>query len=164
MKHRKAFTDSDNSGSNASRASRCPAKVRPITLLAIAGMVWCIAGANIASIGAQSALQLFSWQMALGALLVFLIFYLGIFKPLVTKHAQRITAHTDRLGFWRFFDAKGYVTMACMMSVGFGLRASGIAPGWFIAFFYTGLGLALAAAGLAFEARYLAARKGTRAS
>ena len=37
-----------------------------------------------------------------------------------------------------------------MMSFGIGMRAAGIFPDWFVAFFYTGLGLALALAGVSF--------------
>ena len=40
--------------------------------------------------------------------------------------------------------------MAVMMSFGIGMRAAGIFPDWFVAFFYTGLGLALALAGVSF--------------
>ena len=41
-------------------------------------------------------------------------------------------------------------TAACMMIGGIGLRAAGIFPDAFIAFFYTGLGCALASAGILF--------------
>jgi len=40
--------------------------------------------------------------------------------------------------------------MACMMIGGIGLRAAGVFPDTFIAFFYTGLGCALASAGILF--------------
>lgn len=40
--------------------------------------------------------------------------------------------------------------MAVMMTVGIGLRASGLAPERFIAVFYTGLGASLLLAGLLF--------------
>lgn len=40
--------------------------------------------------------------------------------------------------------------MACMMGGGIGLRAAGIFPDTCIAFFYTGLGCALASAGILF--------------
>ena len=39
------------------------------------------------------------------------------------------------------------------MSFGIGMRAAGIFPDWFIAFFYTGLGLALTLAGVSYIAR-----------
>ena len=60
----------------------------------------------------------------------------------------------DRVPFWKFFDTKGYLIMAFMMTMGIGLRSSGIAPTWFIAFFYAGLGIALALSGCCFLVRY----------
>ena len=42
-----------------------------------------------------------------------------------------------------------------MMSGGIGFRAAGIFPEIFIAFFYSGLGLALALAGVIFTKNYL---------
>lgn len=45
--------------------------------------------------------------------------------------------------------------MACMMSGGIGFRAAGIFPEIFIAFFYSGLGLALVSAGVIFTRNYL---------
>ena len=44
--------------------------------------------------------------------------------------------------------------MAVMMADGIGLRASGLAPGRFIAFFYSGLGASLLLAGLLFGCNY----------
>ncbi len=52
--------------------------------------------------------------------------------------------------FGIFFDLKAYLMMACMMIGGIGLRAAGVFPDTFIAFFYTGLGCALASAGILF--------------
>ena len=57
--------------------------------------------------------------------------------------------------FWHFFDFKAYVIMTCMMSGGIGFRAAGIFPEKFIAFFYSGLGLALALAGVMFTINHL---------
>ena len=45
--------------------------------------------------------------------------------------------------------------MTCMMSGGIGFRAAGIFPDIFIAFFYSGLGLALALAGVIFTKNYM---------
>ena len=47
--------------------------------------------------------------------------------------------------------------MTCMMGGGIGFRAAGICifPEIFIAFFYSGLGLALASAGMLFTGNYL---------
>lgn len=45
--------------------------------------------------------------------------------------------------------------MVFMMSMGIGLRAIGKIPEFFIAFFYTGLGFALALAGVIFIYNYI---------
>lgn len=45
--------------------------------------------------------------------------------------------------------------MAVMMGGGIALRSFGLVPPWFIAFFYTGLGVALAFAGITFLAHCL---------
>ena len=61
---------------------------------------------------------------------------------MVGKHANRIAGYVeDKIAFWRFFDASGYIMMAVMMTGGISLRAFGLVPNWFIAFFYTGLAL-----------------------
>lgn len=44
--------------------------------------------------------------------------------------------------------------MACMMGSGIGFRALGIFPDIFVAFFYSGLGCALALAGILFIKNY----------
>lgn len=77
-----------------------------------------------------------------------------MFSRLVKKNSQRITdLDGERHNPLRFFDRKGYIMMAVMMSFGIGMRAAGLFPEWFIAFFYTGLGVALALAGTSFLMR-----------
>ena len=84
------------------------------------------------------------------AVAAFLAFH-AMFGRIVLKNAQRIRGlEGERLSFLRFLDLKGYLIMAFMMSFGFGLRLTGLIPTWFFAFFYTGLGSALALAGASF--------------
>ena len=45
------------------------------------------------------------------------------------------------------------------MGGGIGLRAAGVFPNWFVAFFYSGLGCALALAGVLFIRNYVISRK-----
>lgn len=71
------------------------------------------------------------------------------------KHTKRILSYEDKRPFLNFFDLKSYLIMAFMMSMGIGLRASGMATDFFIAFFYTGLGFALTMAGLIFIYNYI---------
>ena len=83
--------------------------VKKRTLLLIAGIVWLIAGFNVARLGILS---------------------------------------------YRVIDLKAYLIMTCMMSGGIGFRAAGIFPDIFVAFFYSGLGCALALAGVVFTRNY----------
>ena len=122
-------------------------KVSTDKLLLVAGIVWLIAGANIVNIGLSAFLDetgwLF-WVLIGGTLLIFVLFHIFVFTKMVGKHASRI---------------RGYIMMAIMMGGGIALRASGVVPEWFIAFFYTGLGAALAVAGVSFILRYFKSSK-----
>lgn len=81
--------------------------------------------------------------------------FAGMFFRLSGKHSNRIHAYEeDTRSFWHFFDLKSYIIMAVMMSGGMWLRMSGIVSDEFIAFFYTGLGIALAFAGVSFWWNY----------
>lgn len=129
--------------------------VKKKTLLLIAGIVWLIAGFNVARLGVISYLDIErKWYLYLLSILVFLLFGLMFFK-ISQKHTKRILEYEDYRPFWHFFDLKSYLIMACMMSVGIGFRAAGIFPEIFVAFFYSGLGLALALAGVTFIRNYL---------
>ena len=131
-------------------------------LLAIAGAVWCIAGANIVNIGlgAYAALDALRPVLLVGSVVVFGLFWFGVFSKLLGKHVVRIGAMEPvAQPVWRFFDAKSYLIMAVMMGGGISLRAFELVPAWFIAFFYTGLGVALATAGVGFIAAFVRARR-----
>jgi hypothetical protein len=122
-------------------------------LMLIAGLVWCAAGAMVCMIGlplevglAPSNLILFPLAVA-----IFLAFYFFVFSRLVRKHTGRIRAREeDRLPFWHFFNASSWAVMAVMMAGGMALRVSHLMPDWMIAFFYSGLGVALFLCGVRF--------------
>ncbi len=129
--------------------------VRKRTLLLIAGIVWMIAGFNVARLGVMSYLNIERrWYLYLLSGLVFLLFG-SMFFRMSQKHTKRILGYEDYRPFWHFFDLKAYLIMTCMMSVGIGFRAAGIFPEIFVAFFYSGLGLALALAGVVFSRNYV---------
>ena len=129
--------------------------VKKKTLLLIAGIVWMIAGFNVARLGALSYLNIErTWYLYIFSLVVFMSFGLMFFK-MSQKHTKRILGYEEYRPFWHFFDAKAYLIMTCMMSCGIGFRAAGIFPEIFVAFFYTGLGFALASAGVIFTRNYL---------
>ena len=131
--------------------SRFRMKKQP--LIAVAGVVWLLAGLNVAILGVRAAIDMRGVAAIIlialvgGAIAVFSAFH-SLFSKLVKKNAQRIAGlEGERHLVFRFFDRRSYIMMALMMSFGIGMRAAGLFPEWFIAFFYTGLGLALALAG-----------------
>ena len=128
-------------------------RIKKQSLIAVAGIVWLLAGLNVVILGVRAAIDLRGLAaivlLALvgGAAAIFCAFH-SMFSKLVQKNAQRIAdLEGERHHVVRFFDRKSYMMMAIMMSFGIGMRAAGFFPDWFIAFFYTGLGLALALAG-----------------
>ncbi len=122
-------------------------------LMLIAGLVWCAAGAMVSVIGLPLELGLAPSNLVLVplALAIFVAFYFLVFSRLVRKHTGRIRARSeDRLPFWHFFNASSWAVMAVMMGGGMALRLSHVMPDWMIAFFYSGLGVALFLCGVQF--------------
>jgi hypothetical protein len=122
-------------------------------LLLIAGVVWCAAGAMVSTVGLPLELGLAPSHLILVPLsvVIFVAFYVFVFSRLVRKHTRRILARPeDRLPFWQFFNTSSWVLMAVMMGGGMALRLSHLMPEWMIAFFYSGLGLALFLCGVRF--------------
>lgn len=125
-------------------------------LLLIAGVVWFMAGIMVTKTGFSMIPQSKNVSLTLfGALIVLLVFYLLIFSRLVYKHEHRIRMYDrEHLPFWLFFDIKSYIFVIIMMSGGTLLRKLELIPHWFIAFFYSGLGIALFACGVRFIVRF----------
>ena len=133
--------------------------VQKQTLILIAGIVWAIAGFNIVRIGLVAYQGNFSWWRALLSVAVYAVFQIFIFGKMVGKHTNRILQYEEeRQNFFRFFDTKSYLIMVFMMTLGIGLRVSGVVPNGFIAYFYTGLGASLLTAGVLFIVRYVRVR------
>lgn len=130
-------------------------KVKRNTLLLLACLVWSAAGFNILRIGLMVYPAYFTVLNCLLSVLVFTVFQKFSFGKLVKKHTARINGYSEERHFFlKFFDVKSFAIMAVMMTGGIWLRAGGIAPEWFIAFFYTGLGASLLLAGLLFGRNY----------
>ena len=130
-------------------------KVKRNTLLLLACLVWSAAGFNILRIGLMVYPAYFTVLNCLLSVLVFTVFQKFIFGKLVKKHTARINGYLEERHFFlKFFDVKSFAIMAVMMTGGIWLRAGGIAPERFIAFFYTGLGASLLLAGLLFGRNY----------
>ena len=141
-------------------------RIKKQPLIAVAGIVWLLAGLNVAILGVRAAIDMRGLAaivlvaLAGGAVAIFCAFH-PMFSKLVKKNAQRIAdLEGERHHVVRFFDRKSYLMMAIMMSFGIGMRAAGLFPDWFIAFFYTGLGLALTLAGASYIARRARSRLG----
>lgn len=133
-------------------------KVKRTTLLLLASIVWSAAGINILRIGLITYPPYLTAGNIVLSALVFAVFQICIFGRLVKKHTARIQSYKEeRLFFLKFFDGKSFAIMAVMMTLGIVLRAGGLAPDRFIAFFYTGLGASLLLAGLLFGRNYLKA-------
>ena len=117
--------------------------VKKRTLLLIAGIVWLIAGFNVARLGVLSYLLIeIKWFLILLSVIIFAVFGM-MFLKMSKKHTGRIMGYEDKKPFWNFFDLKAYMIMAFMMGGGIGFRAAGIFPDVFIAFFYSGLGVCI---------------------
>ena len=127
-------------------------KVKSEKLLIIAAVVWLLAGINILRLGviAITETELVAALLAVGVVVTFL------FAKLVGKQSNRIRAYgNEPTCAFAFFDVKGYIMMAIMMGGGIALREFGIIPAWIVAFMYTGIGSALALAGIGFFIHYL---------
>lgn len=131
-------------------------------MLAIAGCVWLAAGFNVARLGVLSYGESRSYTPVniLLSSAVFCIFGLMFYK-MSMKHNRRIISYEhETKPVWHFFDLKSYLIMTFMMSGGIWLRSSGLVPAAFIAVFYTGLGCALASAGILFWSMFFRYEKG----
>ena len=125
--------------------------VKKRTLLLLAALVWLAAGFNIVRIGVSAYVGHLSLLAAAGSVVVFVLFW-RMFRGLVGKRTSLLRASTrERQSFWHFFDARSFCIMAVMMTGGITIRVCHLMPDAFIAVFYTGLGTALALAGLAFS-------------
>ena len=130
--------------------------VKKRTLFLLAGVIWSLAGGNVLKIGLQAYAHAFS-HLNLGlSAVIFILFWTKVFHPLVEKHVFRIHGYEEEYKRpWNFFDKKSFLIMACMMTFGITIRVLNLMPDGFIAFFYTGLGTALALAGILFLINYM---------
>ena len=122
-------------------------------LLITAGLVWIIAGANILHIGIVTWHQTSeAWLFKVGeATVVFLLFFVFVFRKLYFKHTERIERKKDERNCpFSFFDVKGWIVMAAMIALGVTVRVFHLLPDSFISVFYTGLSLALIFTGILF--------------
>ena len=68
-------------------------KISTNKLMLVAGIVWAIAGANIANIGLTAYRHDWGWvlwALLVGSAVIFVLFHSRIFQKMVGKHAKRI--------------------------------------------------------------------------
>lgn len=133
-------------------------------LLITAGTVWILAGANILRIGIVTWLNSSEdWMFKIGeATVVFLLFFVLIFKRLYYKHTRRIEEKKEaRHCPFSFFDVKSWIMMIFMISFGITIRSFHLLPESFISVFYTGLSIALILTGILFIRYWWIRRKTT---
>ena len=125
-------------------------------LLLIVAIVWLIAGFNVLKIGVETYINYVTVINLLLSLAVFLVFWIMVFSKLVKKHTLRISSYeSEKQWFYLFFDLKSFIIMAIMMTMGIVIRYYALLPDVFIAVFYTGLGSALALAGILFMVNFM---------
>lgn len=123
------------------------------TLLKTAGLIWLIAGLNILRIGLECWTHDTAHQLPFKigeTTLVFILFAGVIFQKIYRKHTRRISGKGEKNCPFAFFDAKGWIIMAFMISVGYTVRKFQLLPETAIGVFYTGLSLALMLTGIRF--------------
>ena len=131
-------------------------------LLITGGIVWMAAGANILRIGIVTWLTDSQyWLFKIGeATVVFLLFFLLVFKKLYYKHTKRIEQKKKEKNCpFSFFDVKGWIVMVFMITFGITIRSFHLLPDAFISVFYTGLSLALMSTGVLFIRYWWVSRK-----
>lgn len=136
-------------------------RVSKHTLLFIAGAVWMVAGVNILRIGVLTWLSdSHFWLFKVGeAIIIFLLFFLFVFRRLYNKHSHRISSKTEKSCPFSFFDKKGWAVMIFMITLGILIRKYGWMPNSFISVFYTGLSSALIITGFLFLRKSWLVRK-----
>lgn len=131
-------------------------------LLITAGIVWIIAGTNILRIGIVTWMNSTQdWMFKIGeATVIFLLFFVFIFRKLYYKHTRRIEEKKeDKNCPFSFFDVKSWIMMAFMIALGITIRSLHLLPDNFISVFYTGLSIALILTGILFICYWWQKRK-----
>lgn len=140
-----------------SKFERAP-RVRKKYLPLFAGIVWGIAGSAVLAIGLPALVSGWQvpWLSILIAAVIFGLFFKFVFFRLFKKHIARIEAFPqEKICAFAFFDVKGYIVMACMITFGIVVRSVGILPPVYLGMLYTGLGFAMLGAAAAFIITFL---------
>ncbi|MBE0477006.1 MAG: hypothetical protein IBX62_07920 [Coriobacteriia bacterium] len=127
-------------------------------LFAAAGVAW--AGVGVAlgarAVGWLGGAPLWPTLAAgAGAMGVGALMYRYVFRGLAARNGERISRAEDRACVFGFQSWRGWATMAFMIALGVGLRASGLPRPWLGAL-YAGIGMGLALSSLSYAGRFAA--------
>ena len=139
---------------NLDHAPRIRKKFLPL----LAGIVWGIASSAVLSIGIPSMAENWTmpWLCILIAAVIFFLFFKFVFFRLFKKHMRRIDAfEKDKICAFAFFDVKGYIIMACMITFGIVIRSLNILPQVYLGVLYTGIGFAMVSAVIGFLSTFI---------
>ncbi|MEI7500922.1 MAG: hypothetical protein WCK84_10800 [Bacteroidota bacterium] len=120
--------------------------VRKHTLLFIAGLAWTAAGGVLAGRGLNYLVQhgqYFGWRLT-GGLIFGGLFYILLFAKISKKHIKRIKGlNIPYPCAFSFFNIRGYLMMAIMISGGILLRTLDIISKAWLYNFYVAMGVPL---------------------
>lgn len=122
-------------------------------LLFIAAIIWTYAGVMLLSKGMgmmNMDPDYFQFRLA-GSIVGGALFYLILFTRISKKYVNRILyLENDHPSIFAFFNLKGYVMMAGMISLGVVLRTSGIVAPFYLSIVYVTMGIPLFISSLRF--------------
>ena len=133
-------------------------RIRKKFLPLLAGIVWGIASSAVLSIGIPSMVENWTmpWLCILIAAVIFFLFFKFVFFRHFKKHMRRIDAfEKDKICAFAFFDVKGYIIMACMITFGIVIRSLNILPQVYLGVLYTGIGFAMVSAVIGFLSTFI---------
>lgn len=116
------------------------------SLMIVAAFVWFFAGGMLIFRGFTGIDYTLShlYLLVLISFVSGLIFYFGMFSKISGKHILRIRQMDGVLHpFYRFFNARSYVMMFSMISLGVTIRLLHLFPFTYLALFYITMGLPL---------------------
>lgn len=122
-------------------------------LFFFAAFVWGFASYRILDLGFYDVLSNTKsyWANIAVGFIGFCFFFRYIFLRVFQRNIRRIiNAKSERMCVFSFFDVKGLVTMAVMITAGIFLRTVEIIPPLYLGTFYITLGLSLLAGTLSF--------------
>lgn len=120
-------------------------------LIIAAGCMWVIAGLNVFHIGYQVwRIENKTTWVHLAVIAATFLFFTFIFNRSYLRNINRISGIESPRNPLSFFDIKGWILIAFMITLGVTVRRFELLPPSFIAPFYQGLGSSLAIFGVRF--------------